>query len=242
MKNTFLLSAAGFCICAGLVSADYLNPPGWDNDPYFTHQSWNFTDSGNPSVPDDGGAGNLYGTASLTLSNADWVDELGMVFDPVTFAPLGERRGGWAINGPQDGTEWFRIEIPNRPDQTMHKELWFELTFRVSDQILAGEIVNRVDMQTYADGIIDDAHKFHYYDQVGGVFGVDALGQIWLRFEGKFSFDPQPGSELVILTGTLDAGQGVLLDQIDIDTRCIPEPMSIWLLAAGVLGVIRRKR
>jgi len=243
MKNVFLL-AIGLCICAGSVSADYNNPPGWENDDYFTHQSWSFTDNTNPSAPDDGGAGNPYGdtTASMTFSNADWVDDLGMMYDPVTFAPLGQRQGGWAINGPQDGTEWFTIDIPNQRDENMYKELWFEMTFRVSDQILATEIVDRVDLQVYADGIVDGAHQFSALGTDGGVIGVSATGQIWLRFEGLFSFDPQPFSELMILTGTLNAGEGVLLDQVDIDTRCVPEPMSICLLGVGVLGVIRRRK
>ncbi len=242
MKNTFLL-VIGFCVCAGSVSADYNNPPGWENDAYFTHQSWSFTDPGNPSAPDDGGAGNPYGPASLTFSNAEWVDDLGVVLDlNPPYSVLGQRQGGWAINGPQEGTEWFRIDIPNHPDETMYKELWFEMTFRVSSMPLAGEIVNRVDLSTYADGIVDEAHKFTSLGETGGAFGMDPTQQIWLQFEGKFSFDPQPGSELIILTGSLLGGEGVLLDQIDIDTRCIPEPISICLLGVGALGVIRRKR
>ncbi len=241
MKSAFLL-VIGLCVCAGSVSADYNNPPGWENDAYFTHQSWSFTDPGNPSAPDDAGAGNPYGPASLTFSNAEWVDDLGMMYNPSTFDPLGQRQGGWAINGPQAGTEWFNIDIPNYHDESKYKELWFELTFRVSSQALATEIIDRVDLQVYADGIVDGDHQFTALAPDGGVIGVDALGQIWLRFEGQFTFDPQPLSELMILTGSLLDGEGVLLDQVDIDTRCIPEPMSICLLGVGVLGVIRRKR
>lgn len=241
MKNTFLL-VIGFCVCAGSVSADYNNPPGWENDAYFTHQSWSFS-TGDQVAPDDGGAGNPYGTASLTFSNATWVDDLGPVLDlNPPYSLLGMRQGGWAINGPQDGTEWFRIDIPSFADSTMYNELWFELTFRVSSMQLAGEIVGRVDLSTYADGIVDEAHKFTSLGETGGAFGMDASQQIWLRFEGMFSFDPQPGSELVILMGSLNAGESVLLDQIDIDTRGVPEPISICLLGVGALGVIRRKR
>jgi hypothetical protein len=222
--------------------ADYQNPPGWENNPYFTHQSWSFDSDANPSAPDDNGAGNPYGTASLTFSNATWGDDLGMMYDPSTFAPLGERQGGWAIQGPQDGTEWFRIDIPNQRDENMYKELWFEMTFRVSTQELAGQIIDKVDLQVYADGIVNGDHQFTALTPVGGVIGADASMQIWLRFEGQFTFDPQPGSELVMLTGSLLDVEGVLLDQVDIDTRCIPEPMSICLLGIGALGVIRRKR
>jgi len=165
-----------------------------------------------------------------------------MMYDPSTFQELGLRQGGWAINGPQDGTEWFRVHIPNQRDENMYKELWFELTFRVSDQVLAGGIVDKVDLQVYADGIVDGEHQFAALSSEGGLIGADAFGRPWLRFQGMFSYDPQPGSELVILTGLLSSTEGVLLDQIDIDTRCIPEPLSIFLLGVGALGVIRRRR
>ena len=38
------LSIITLCLCflGGSVWADYINSPGWDNDPYFTHQSWSF--------------------------------------------------------------------------------------------------------------------------------------------------------------------------------------------------------
>jgi len=85
----------------------------------------------------------------------------------------------------------------------MKKEVWFELTFRVNDMALAASIVDQVSFDCYADGVQDAAHKFSYYDQVGGAWGVDEQAQIWLRFEGKFAFTPQPRSELLLLTGTL---------------------------------------
>ncbi|MCD6394024.1 MAG: hypothetical protein J7M40_11015, partial [Planctomycetes bacterium] len=121
MKKAFLL-VIGLCVFAGSVSADYANPPGWENDPYFTHQSWSFGTPTNPSASDDGGAGNPFGDdATVTFSNATWEDDLGMMYDPSTFQELGLRQGGWAINGPQDGTEWFRVHIPNQRDENMYK-------------------------------------------------------------------------------------------------------------------------
>ena len=241
MKNAVLFLTV-VCMSIGVSFGDYANPPGWENDAYFTHQSWSFSGPANPSEPDDGGAGNPYGTAIMELNNAEHVDDLGMVYDIATFDPLGQRQGGFKISGPQEGTEFYSVNIPNLHDPRMHKELWFEITFLVSDMALAGVIQNVVNLAVYADGIIDDDHDFDYFDENGGVIGASALGEIWLRFEGKFNFDPQPDSELMLLTGNLEPGQYVILDQIDIDTRCVPEPASLGLLGVGVLGLIRRKR
>ena len=230
------------CSLAVVVRADYMNPPGWENDPYFTHQSWSFDAKDNPALPDDGGAGNSYGDPILQFENAVWVDDLGMVYDPATFEPLGQRQGGFSISGPQDGTTWFTVDLPNEAAPGMTKEVWFEMTFRVSDMQLAGVIQNVVNLSVYADGIMDGEHAFEYFDEQGGVIGVSALGEIWLRFEGKFSYTPQPQSELMVLTGSLEPGQSVCLDQIDIDTHCIPEPGTLGLLAIGAVGLLRRRR
>ncbi len=242
MKQIAIFSLC-VCVCMATVWADYQNPPGWENDPYFTHQSWSFsteTAAGAP-IPADAGFINASGAATLTLQGAQWVGDMGMIFDPGTFDPLGQRSGGWQINGPQQNVPWLSIYVPNIANSAMKKEVWFELTFRVSSMQLAGSIVDQVSFDCYADGIMDSAHKFSYFDQVGGVIGVDMQSQIWLRFEGKFAFAPQPGSEWLVLTGSLFDNQSVVLDQIDVDTHCIPEPAALGLLAIGALGFLRRR-
>lgn len=241
--NKIVVYSLFLCFCRGPVWADYLNPPGWDKDPYFTHQTWSFSNPTTPGVPIGANAGyvNASGTPTLTFQGGQWVGDMGMVFDPGTFEPLGERSGGWQISGPQTDSPFFAIYIPNTADPVMEKEVWFEMTFRVSDMQLAASIVDQVSFNCFADGIQDSAHKFSYYDQDGGYFGADMQGQIWLRFEGKFGFHPQPGSELLALTGSLFNNQNVVLDQIDVDTHCIPEPATLGLLGIGAIGWLRRR-
>lgn len=231
------------CVFVGSVWADYNNPPGWENDPYFTHQSWSFSNATVPGEPMGADAGfvNPSGTPTLTFQGAQWVGNMGMIFDPGTFEFLGERSGGWQISGPQDHVPWISIQVPNIADPGMEKEVWFEMTFRVNNMQLAASIVDQVSFDCYANGIQDSDHKFRYFDQIGGAFGVDLQQQIWLRFEGKFAFTPQPGSELLILTGSLASGQSVVLDQMDVDTHCIPEPATLGLLGIGAIGWLRRR-
>jgi hypothetical protein len=242
MKARVMVSLC-LCLCAGSVWADYVNAPGWDKDPYFTHQSWSFSNATTPGQPiaADPGYTNASGSPTLTFQGAQWVGDMGMVYDPGTFEELGNRSGGWQISGPVTDSSLFFIEVPNVANRAMQKEVWFELTFRVSDMQLAGSIIDRVSFDCYADGIQDSAHKFSYSNQTGGVIGVDMFSQIWLRFEGKFSFFPQPGSELLVLKGSLDAGQNVVLDQVDVDTHCIPEPTTMSLLLVGAFGLLRRR-
>ncbi|MBN1126242.1 MAG: PEP-CTERM sorting domain-containing protein [Sedimentisphaerales bacterium] len=242
MKRAFLFLLL-LNLVGGYVLGDYSNPPGWENDPYFTHQSWSFgtiTTSGEPIAPDDGYINP--GTPTLTFGQANWVDDMGTVFLPEPpYTVLGTRQGGWEISGPQENTTWLTIEIPNIANSNMQKEVWFELTFRVSDFELANAITSMVSFNCYADGIIDNEHKFSYFDENGYPIGIDAQQQVWLRYEGKFSFDTQPGSETLILTGSLGEGQSVVLDQIDVDTHCIPEPTTLGLLGIGALGLLRRR-
>lgn len=248
MRSVFLL-VTGFCICAGSVSADYANPPDWQNDPdtqNFTHQSWSFDNGTNPSAPDDGGAGNPYGTASFNMAAGSWVDDLGPVHSTdVPYPWIEDRQGGWQVSGPSTGEEWFRIDIPNDENPNMRKEIWFEMTFKVTDLGHLQTIVQNVDLQVYADGIIDETHKFSYGPgpDTQEVLGVNPFdGGFWARFSTYYQYDPQPGSELVILGGNLNDGQYVILDQIDVDTRCVPEPTTMGLLGIGALALIRRRK
>ena len=237
-------------IAAQLATADYANPPDWQNDPEtrnFTHQSWSFG-NGIQTDPDDNGAGNPFGKASLnvTFGNNVWEGPLGPVHDENTPYPyIEDRQGGLKISGPSVGEEWIRIDIPNVQNRDLRKEMWFEMNFKVTDLGHLSTLLDNVSLQIYADGIIDSAHQFGYgpgpdYQEVLGLNPFD--GGFWVRFSTYYQFDPQPGSELAIFGGNLSDGQYIILDQIDIDTRCVPEPATMGLLGIGMLALIRRRK
>jgi PEP-CTERM motif-containing protein len=252
MRKVFFSVMVVF-LCVQLASADYENPPGWENNPYFTHQSWSFIGDGtgnpppNPSAPDDGGVGNPYGDPSFNMSAGTWVWELGEVYGAT--GPLGERFGGWRIDAPSgtpdvEREEWFTVYIPNEPNPNLTKEIWIEMTFLVSSVGHAGSIAEDIDLQVWANGnVYNDDYKF---DDIGSTdpvgFGQSLLGEVWGRASATFSYFPQPRDETITLTGWLDPGQYVILDQIDVDTRCIPEPTTMGLLGIGTLALIRRRK
>ena len=67
----------------------------------------------------------------------------------------------------------------------------------------------------------------------------------WVTAAYEFAFEPNPAWEEIYLKFDWisdPAPGGAYVDQVVIDTLCIPEPMTVGLLALGALGLIRRRR
>jgi hypothetical protein len=65
----------------------------------------------------------------------------------------------------------------------------------------------------------------------------------WYRYTGLFELDEQPGMEYIRLTVANDTAIATMVDQVAIDTRCIPEPATVAMLGLGSLfSLIRRRR
>lgn len=215
MRKVALAIAIVFVFTAGPACADYVNPPGWNTNAYFTHQSWDFNTNANPTVP-DGGYFNPYGTPIATLAGS-WQNSL----DP--WYATG-RQGGWLFSGPKTmATQLATATIPNIAVPNLTKEIWLQATFATNNP---------------------DPNDLALYFTVGGgpitptsmvLTPLNAYGLT--RVTLGFSIFPQPASETLVFSAALDAGQYVLIDQLDVDTRCVPEPGTISMLIAGAFAL-----
>ncbi|MBL0699915.1 MAG: hypothetical protein JJV92_03410 [Desulfosarcina sp.] len=108
IKATRILLAIMFALSLSLVSmgvaqADYNNPPGWDSNPYFTHQTWDFLTADNPSAPTVDN--NPFGTAEYI--------SYGFEENPTWHATYEGRIGVWEFdeNSYPIQKPWERVRI-----------------------------------------------------------------------------------------------------------------------------------
>lgn len=216
--------------CSGTAWADYVDPPPWQTNPYYTHQSWDFNTNANPLSP-DGGYTNPYGTPQAQLINGTWVQ-----YAP--YYPYGDRTGWWFFSGPHTKEDVLaRITIPNTPHPELIKEIWLQATLQTN----LTNFEDDFDLRVYPNGqepyVRTTDVQVEILDQNLGL----------ARATVRFVLDPQPGLEVVEIRANMTASQFFAVDQLDIDTRClgIPEPASVvlGLLAAPALLLFwRRKR
>ena len=219
-KATRILLAITFALSLSLVSigvaqADYNDPPGWDSNPYFTHQSWQFDTNANPSAPttDD----NPFGVAAYEA------------LDPVMWhATVGARSGVWEYN--YDSLVSF--EVPNELHPELTKEVWFQATYFTKD---GGQISE--DSWVFADPAGDVT-----FARVSRVAVEGEAG--WYHDTWMGTIIPQPELEdFVMLFDDGNFGDAtVYVDQVDIDTRCVPIPCTVLLLGSGLIGLVGIRR
>ena len=60
----------------------------------------------------------------------------------------------------------------------------------------------------------------------------------------RIDITPQPEYELIYISLGIPCDGYIFIDEVDVDTRCVPEPSTLpMLLAAGLLGfVVYRRR
>lgn len=130
----------------------------------------------------------------------------------------GGRQGMWPLSGTVE------IEIPNRPEPWPYKDIWVQITW-----------ARQVESST---PVVWDMLSGMYGTVVRNVplgpTGLPFPNDTWYHTTFNIHIEPNPASEIVKIDGTL------VLDEVVIDTICIPEPTSLALLALSVLTLRRR--
>ena len=130
-----------------------------------------------------------------------------------------QRQGIWALDGG------INISIPNWPEQRPEKEIWLQVTWKQ-----AGFIDCVCDQPTV--GVATDP----LYDTLQMCQIDTPAADGWTHTLFKINIFPNPNEECISITGD------IFLDQVVVDTNCIPEPASFVLIGGGALLALRRRR
>lgn len=136
-------------------------------------------------------------------------------FQQVWWPELKGRMGVWPLSGSIETT------IPNSPIANPWKDVWVQLTW--SPQVPGGVVM--VEERRFG-GIFTEISRM-------------PLGGEWFHSTYHFRIYPNPDWETIFIWGSVD------VDELVIDTQCVPEPSSLMVLAGslfGLAGFIARRR
>ncbi|MCJ7729040.1 MAG: PEP-CTERM sorting domain-containing protein [Sedimentisphaerales bacterium] len=194
------------------ASAAIFLPPSWRGEEGTTFQQWSFSEQNYAWVNPD---------ADPPWDNDFGTPQLFVDRNSLWNATVGEHTGVWTFEGLMGGVG---IDIPNNPVSSPEKEMWVELTWKEAD--LMDFIPNVPSINVVADL---DSKLVERIQEI-------SIGDGWKSTLFKITLQPNPPREWVTITGD------ILLDQVIIDTYCIPEPATLGLLSAGALLAFRRRR
>ncbi len=123
------------------------------------------------------------------------------------------RVGVW----PLSGEIW--IDIPNRPQPNPWKDIYIQLTWAPQAP------GNTPLVMTTQPELVN-----------GSLMREIPLGGPWMHSIYAIRLEPNPVWEQILITG------GINVDEVVIDTICIPEPATMGLLGLGCLTLLRRRR
>jgi len=212
-KQSLVVFFLSICFST-IASAHDLFSPEWRGDEGSTYQHWTFDCSANPAAPTT--MVNDYGdaTAEITLGelNTGWHESL---------PAMGTACGYWDIGG-EGGS--IVLDIDNRPLELPYKEIWVQVTYWLD---LNAAPTVEIPGASFVSGQTDTVEQV-------------ATGGAWLCDLSVWRIEPNPTHEQIII-GSLPQF-GAVIDQVVVDTICIPEPVSLVLLGLGGLALMGRRR
>ncbi len=220
-KLATILVVACLILAAGAAArADDLLPPEWRGQPGTTVQEWEFYDPYTFEEPDGDLYYNPYGTPSCSMTSGGWVNQEGS-----------GRRGILYGNSLLDIEGTFTI--PNDPDPNNEKLIRVQVTYTGSPTVVPSPVIRASVDDVYYSGELVETVQLEKRPSVD---------QYWFLDVYDITIPFNPDTEKVHLS-FVPSGTGTgYLDQVVIDTYCVPEPASLALLISGGAGLLFRRR
>jgi hypothetical protein len=208
-----LMATALLAALVGPASARDVNPPPWDPAlPNQTTQAWEFTHG--PGLQPTT-YNNSYGHPWAQVVSGSYWD--GSTPDlPLVPGPYGQPIPTWHID--QDGGGLW-VYVPNNPVPNIEKLIFWQIT---SDKAPGRPT------STPPGSSLPDPY---------GPAGFPG-GSAWYTYNGLYSIPGNPPEEWLFFPFPASSN----IEEIVIDTVCVPEPASLGLLACGAIALIRRRR
>jgi len=216
----------GVCICTAVVfwtapawGVD-LNPPPWRGQWSTTSQVWEFNYDPLPGAPPE---------TPREYIDPDGPAPGGMPPLDSTYlivTPLGDWIEQYEIEGPYGvwplSGEIF-VHVDNHDPPNEFKWVWVQLTWYPQD-------ITGLEPELSAfNPMYDPDYPSKLIDQAQLING-------WFVSTYEWRIYPNPEWEEFVISGN------IYVDELVVDTWCIPEPATIGLLGLGALAVLRRRR
>ncbi len=225
MKYVIVLLITSFLVPPAVT--DDVQRPSWRGKFSTTWQYWNF-DTPDPGatapLPPDGPGPLIDDPIGAPYEQPGFLPSTGLFVEPgpnmewIPDDPSG-RTGIWPLSGS------ISVVVDNHDPDNLWKIMWVQVTWRPQ-----GSTPDSVPMLTNFDPTFSSA----YPPRVTGQGDVD-LGDGWFETTFVWRIEGNPPDEFFMIEGLID------VDQLIIDTWCIPEPASLLLFAISG-GLLIRKR
>lgn len=215
MRLTFV-TAIIVCAAGGAVLADDFQPPSWRGAPGSSWAKWEFNDAGAPvAFPPNSG---FYSAPDAG-------------YTPFGTPTLEARPGGgqswqgtwagrpgvWQLSGE------LILDIPNNPVGNEYKDIQLQLTWHPQAQ--GNMPVTEVSLNSSLDPSTPMM-----------LVSTTSAGGDWFHSVYSLRLYPNPSHEWMLITAGID------VDEVVVDTICVPEPASLAVLGLGALAITRRRR